>query len=101
MPLQTMSYWNALMPRIVAWSSGSRAMKASWSKFGIENGLCEKSTRFSSSFHSYIGKSVIQQKANWSLSDKASSSPTRMRRLAGEPGRLASGPAEKNTASPP
>ena len=31
---------------------------------GIENGLWEKSIFFSSSFHSYIGKSTIQQSAN-------------------------------------
>ena len=41
---------------------------ASTSMFGIENGLCEKSIFFSSSFHSYIGKSTIQQNSKWSLS---------------------------------
>ncbi len=35
--------------------------------FGIENGLCEKSIFFSSSFHSYMGKSTIQQKSKRSL----------------------------------
>ena len=30
----------------------------------MENGLWEKSIFFSSSFHSYIGKSTIQQSAN-------------------------------------
>ena len=38
--------------------------------FGIENGLCEKSIFFSSSFHSYIGKSTIQHSSNRSLVDK-------------------------------
>ena len=62
MPLHTMSYWNAVMPRIVFSSPLSSFRNASWSKFGIENGLCEKSIFFSSSFNSYIGKSTIQQK---------------------------------------
>ena len=35
--------------------------------FGIENGLCEKSIFLSSSFHSYIGKSTIQQNSKRSL----------------------------------
>ena len=51
------------------------------SMFGIENGLWEKSMRFSSSFHSYIGKSTIQQNANWSFSARPSSSPMRTRAL--------------------
>jgi exo-beta-1,3-glucanase (GH17 family) len=37
---------------------------------GIENGLCEKSTFFSSSFHSYNGKSTIQQKFEAVLVDQ-------------------------------
>ena len=36
--------------------------------FGIENGLWEKSIFFSSSFHSYIGKSTIQQNSKRSFS---------------------------------
>ena len=64
MPLQTMSYWIALRPRMVSLSFGSSARNCSGSMFGIENGLCEKSIFFSSSFHSYIGKSTIQQNAN-------------------------------------
>ena len=67
---------------------------------GIENGLCEKSIFFSSSFHSYCGKSVIQQKANWSLSTRPSSSPMRTRALPASAAALSSSPAEKNTASP-
>ena len=45
-PLQTMSYWNALM------SSGSLLFSASMPPCGIENGLWAKSIVFSSSFHS-------------------------------------------------
>ena len=55
--------------------------EASGSMAGIENGLCEKSIFFSSSFHSYCGKSTIQQKANWFLSPSPSSSPMRTRAL--------------------
>ena len=47
--------------------------------FGIENGLWEKSIFFSSSFHSYIGKSTIQQNSKRSLSMRLSSSPTLVR----------------------
>ena len=47
--------------------------------FGIENGLCEKSIFFSSSFHSYIGKSTIQQNSKRSLSMRPSSSPILVR----------------------
>ena len=45
--------------------------KASGSTFGIEKGLCEKSIFFSSSFHSYIGKSTIQQNSKTILLRKA------------------------------
>ena len=38
--------------------------------FGIENGLCEKSIFFSSSFHSYIGKSTIQHNSKRSLATR-------------------------------
>ena len=68
--------------------------------FGIENGLWEKSILFSSSFHSYIGKSTIQQNSKRSFCDKASSSPTLLR---AEPANLTKSlgpPATKNTASP-
>ena len=47
--------------------------------FGIENGLWEKSIFFSSSFHSNIGKSTIQQKSKRSLRTRPSSSPTLVR----------------------
>ena len=40
------------------------------SMFGIENGLWEKSIFFSSSFHSYIGKSTIQQNSKRSFVDQ-------------------------------
>ena len=78
-PLQTMSYWNAVMFSIVSRSLESSARNFSWSKFGIENGLCEKSIFFSSSLHSYIGKSTIQQNLNCSLSESLSSSATLFR----------------------
>ena len=77
-----MSYWNAVMREdalLVRVVEGEELLAAR--SFGIENGLCEKSILFSSSFHSYIGKSVIQQNANWSLSPRPSSSPMRMRAL--------------------
>ena len=41
----------------------------------MENGLWEKSIFFSSSFHSYIGKSTIQASANWSSLISFSSVP--------------------------
>ena len=52
--------------------------------FGIENGLWEKSIFFSSSLHSYIGKSTIQQNSKRSLSMRSSSSPTLRARGPGE-----------------
>src|SRR2546426_7266010 len=55
-PLQTMSYWYALIV------SGSAPSSASSPPCGIENGLWLNSIRFVSSFSSYIGKSVTQQK---------------------------------------
>src|ERR1041384_2910312 len=67
MPLQTMSYCTALSASRVSLSFGSSARNLSGSRFGIENGLCEKSPFFSSSFHSYIGKSTIQQNSNLSF----------------------------------
>ena len=69
-PLQTMSYWIALKPRILSWSAGSSARNSSTAMFGMENGLCEKSIFFSSSFHSYMGKSTIQQSSKLILSNK-------------------------------
>ena len=47
--------------------------------FGIENGLCEKSIFLSSSFHSNIGKSTIQQISKRSCAIRFSSSPTLVR----------------------
>src|ERR1700736_1213337 len=78
-PLHTMSYRIALMPKIVAWSFGSSLRKSSAATFGIENGLWEKSIFFSSSFHSYIGKSTIQQNSKRSFFISPSSSPMRER----------------------
>ncbi len=49
---------------------GSSARNSSTGKFGIENGLCEKSIFFSSSFHSNIGKSTIQQNSKRSFVDE-------------------------------
>jgi len=49
--------------------------------FGIENGLWEKSIFFSSSFHSYMGKSTIQHSSNRSLSIKPRSSAIFVRAL--------------------
>ncbi len=45
----------------------------------MENGLWEKSIFFSSSFHSYIGKSTIQQNSKRSSSISFSSRPTLVR----------------------
>src|SRR4029450_4130885 len=99
-PLQTMSYWIALMDKIVARSAGSSARKSSTAMFGMENGLWEKSILFSSSFHSYIGKSTIQQNSKQSLVIRPSSAPT----LPGPaPASLAAAAglsAAKNTQSP-
>ena len=63
MPLQTMSYWNAVIFSIVASVLTSSFENASWSKFGIENGLWREVDLLSSSLHPYIGKSTTQQKA--------------------------------------
>ena len=65
MPLQTMSYWNALMV------SGSCVFSASSPPCGMLNGLWLKSTCPVSSFSSNIGKSVIQQNRNAPFSDQA------------------------------
>ena len=64
-PLHTMSYWNALMV------SGSCVFSASSPPCGMLNGLWLKSTCPVSSFSSYIGKSVIQQKRNAPFSHQA------------------------------
>ena len=67
-------------------SSGSLVFSASSSPCGIENGLCEKSTCFVSSFHSNIGKSTIQQNSKRSSSTSFRSVPTLVRAGAGELG---------------
>ena len=72
-PLQTMSYWNALMV------SGSCVFSASSPPCGMLNGLWLKSTWLVSSLSSNIGKSVIQQKRNAPVSMRPSSSPSRVR----------------------
>ena len=72
-PLQTMSYWNALM------SSGSMPLSASISPCGMLNGLWLKSMRPVSSFSSYIGKSVIQQNRNSPSAISPRSAPRRVR----------------------
>ncbi len=68
--------------------------------FGIENGLCEKSIFFSSSFHSNIGKSTIQQKSKRSFLIRPSSSPTLVRAGPANFTNCAGLPAMKNAASP-
>ena len=68
--------------------------------FGIENGLWEKSIFFSSSFHSYIGKSTIQQNSKRSLSISFSSSPSLVRAEPANFQNLSGSPATKNAASP-
>src|SRR3546814_17349596 len=70
-PLQTMSYWNALI------SSGSCPFSASRPPWGIENGLWLNSIFPVLSSSSYIGKSVIQQKRNVAFSSRYSSRPIR------------------------
>src|SRR5258706_15353627 len=100
-PLQTMSYWKAVMPRIVSRSAGFRDRNFSRVKFGMEKGLCEKSMRFSSSFHSYIGKSTIQQNSKTSLRVSTNSLPVlSLAWPASEPQR-AHLEAEEDTTYPP
>ena len=65
-PLHTMSYWKALIV------SGSCVSSASSSPCGIENGLWLKTIFFASSSHSYMGKSVIQQKRKAFFSTRSS-----------------------------
>ena len=94
-PLQTMSYWNALI------FSGSIVSSACRPPCGIENGLWLNSTFPVSSSSSYIGKSTIQQNRKEFFSSRSSSSPSRLRAA---PASFAAAPAlrsaEKNTASP-
>src|SRR3954447_21446525 len=100
MPLQTMSYWIALSERIVSRSDGSSARKSSTAMFGMENGLWEKSIFFSSSFHSYMGKSTIQQNSKRSLAISPSSSPILLRAAPASLLAPAGLSAAKNTQSP-
>src|SRR2546425_11309346 len=99
-PLQTMSYWIALIDKIVSRSAGSSARNSSGAMFGIENGLWEKSILFSSSFHSYIGKSTIQQNSKRSLAIMPSSSPILLRAAPASLAAAAGLPAAKNRQSP-
>ena len=89
------------MPRMVALSVGSSARKASRSNWGMEKGLWEKSIFLSSSFHSYMGKSTIQQNLYSSCGIRFSSRPRRVRAW---PAMLAArsvlASAAKNSASP-
>ena len=66
-------------------SSGSLLFeRASSPPCGIEKGLWEKSIFFSSSFHSYIGKSTIQQNSKRFLIDELELAADPGARLAGE-----------------
>src|SRR6516164_8129280 len=98
-PLQTMSYWIASIDRILSRSAGSSARNSSTSMFGMENGLWEKSIFFSSSFHSYIGKSTTQQNSKRSLATRPSSSPNLLRTAAASLAAAAGLSAAKNSAS--
>src|SRR5262249_50327458 len=100
-PLQTMSYWIALMDKIVSRSAGSSARKSSTAMFGMENGLWEKSILFSSSFHSYMGKSTIQQNSKRSLVIRPSSSPILLRAAPASLAAAAGLSASKNTQPAP
>src|SRR3972149_11433679 len=99
-PLQTMSYWIALIDKSLSLSLGSSARNSSTAKFGIENGLCEKSIFFSSSLHSYIGKSTIQQNSKRSLAIRPSSSPILLRAGPANFSKSFGLPATKKQASP-
>src|ERR1700731_3772616 len=88
------------MPRIVFSSAGSSPRKASGSKFGIEKGLCEKSIFFSSSFHSYIGKSTIQQNSKTFSQKLFNYMKSLVRVIPAKDTNLLGTPATKKTASP-
>src|SRR4029077_13530765 len=81
-------------------SFASSARNRSRSKFGIEKGLWEKSIFFSSSFHSYIGKSTIQQNSKQSFLERPRSLPIFNRAAPASVFARASLSAAKNTASP-
>ena len=77
-----MSYWNALIVQ------RAHVLQRLRPPCGIENGLCEKSTFFSSSFHSNIGKSTIQANSNRASSTSLRSCADLGAREAGEFGEL-------------
>src|ERR1700682_5707437 len=99
-PLQTMSYWIAFSARILSLSLASSAKKSPAARFGIENGLWEKSIFFSSSFHSYIGKSTIQQKSKLFFLINLSSSAIFFRASPANFQKRRGSPATKKNASP-
>src|SRR5262245_65555150 len=99
-PLQTLSSRRAFTDTRLSLSFGSSARSSSTGRFGIENGLWEKSILFSSSFHSYIGKSTIQQNSKRSLAMTPSSSPILARAGPANLTKSFGLPATKNTASP-
>ncbi len=68
--------------------------------WGAENGLCENWIFFSSSFHSYMGKSTIQQNSNLFSSTSFSSWPILVRASPAKRWNFAGLPAAKKTASP-
>src|SRR5262249_56160651 len=79
---------------------GWRGRKSSTAMFGMENGLWEKSILFSSSFHSYMGKSTIQQNSKRSSVIRPSSSPILLRAAPASLAAAAGLSAAKNTQSP-
>ena len=80
--------------------SGSCVSSASMPPWGMENGLWLKSI-LSSSFHSYIGKSVIQQNLKTSVFDQAELvADPKSRAMPANLAAAVFSPAEKNTASP-
>src|SRR5213594_4463685 len=93
-PLHTMSYWSALIV------SGSCVSSAARPPCGIENGLWLNSIFPVSSFSSYIGKSVTQQKRNALASMRPSSSPSRTRTRPASFSTAGFLSQTKNTASP-
>ena len=94
MPLQTMSYCQALMV------SGSWVSSASSPPCGIENGLWLKSIFLAVSSYSNIGKSTIQQNAKSSSAITPSSWPTLVRAWPANFQAASGLSATKNTASP-
>ena len=77
-----------------------KARNFSRSYCGMEKGLWEKSIRLSSSFHSYMGKSTIQQNLYSPCSIRFSSRPMRVRARPARVAARSSLSAAKNRASP-